>query len=986
MPHPFTENASLNPMKGEIDMDDSNIHIVKRTDQWKERAVQSYVVPRGVLCVELTPDGNTRIKIGEGNKYYSQLPYIGANIDISKYFTKEEVKKLVEDTSEATVVAYMDKQPYVRVLGPILPSASALPKTGNKDGDIRFVKMAKVTPDGKAYIEYVWFNNRWDPLSSAIDIDVSKFATKEELAAVQKTANELAKRVTLLEQAKHIHLNKSIIDSITAPFTTELAAKLAGIEPNANKYVLPIATRHSLGGIIIGEGLLIDSNGRVSVDTSGIIVPPYDDTEVKRRITNLENVAHTHDNKSILDATTASYTTTEKSKLAGLENYDDTEIRQDISDLQSQAHTHANKSILDQTTAPYTTEEQTKLAGLENYTLPVASSDTLGGVKVGEGLTIDADGVLSASGGGSSGGGNYDAGDAIEFRDSAVDVPITNIRFFATGKRAGDNYFQMSELEFYDTSDNLITFSDVAAYIGETSSTPNYPVASENVAKLFDGNTTTKMCCYWSDAGIRVDMTLTSAIMSDLLKSYRYCTGNDFPSRDPVSWTVLASSDNGATWFTIDTRSNATVPSTRNAYTNSFSVSVIKRTINVKYGDGLSLDQNGALTVIGGGSGDYRAGDGIEIVEQTEPSVVEIDISDGWVNRVVTASGSRNAMDDSKTYMRFRYPCTPGQKFKLRFTPSNANDVVYFNVFGFSSDQESSGGQRMYPPNGDFSTDQTAEITVLDGYPSVDFTIRLNNPGWGQGSNITAASFSEMVMIVQEDVPVGEKYINVTPATTTDIGGVKVGDGLSITSDGTLSANAGVEYVAGDGISIDQGSTESSDITELQWEQGSINPVNGEPDDFTTTVIRSPMIEVGLTNMLNVSAQDTSDNDMRWEAAFYDSNSEFISMITTWQTLSDEVIRPDNTKYVVILLRKETETEIDENALKACEISWPIEIGKYVVTNTGVTHVGLTDNGSVIYVENGSTNTLLTFGQDLDVTNGVVSIPDYHRLVLNVEE
>ena len=109
-------------------------------------------------------------------------------------------------------------------------------------------------------------------------------------------------------------------------------------------------------------------------------------------------------------------------------------------------------------------------------------------------------------------------------------------------------------------------------------------------------------------------------------------------------------------------------------------------------------------------------------------------------------------------------------------------------------------------------------------------------------------------------------------------------------------------------------------------------------------------------------------------------------MITTWQTLSDEVVRPDNAKYVVILLRKETETEIDENALKACEISWPIEIGKYVVTNTGVTHVGLTDDGSVIYVENGSTNTLLTFGQDLAVTNGVVSIPDYHRLVLNVEE
>ncbi len=839
MPHPFTENASLNPMKGEIYMDDSNIHIVKRTDQWKERAVQSYVVPRGVLCVELTPDGNTRIKIGEGNKYYSQLPYIGANIDISKYFTKEEVKKLVEDTSEATVVAYMDKQPYVRVLGPILPSASALPKTGNKDGDIRFVKMAKVTPDGKAYIEYLWFNNHWDPLSSAIDIDVSKFATKEELAAVQKTANELAKRVTLLEQAKHIHLNKSIIDSITAPFTTELAAKLAGIEPNANKYVLPIATRHSLGGIIIGEGLLIDSNGRVSVDTSGIIVPPYDDTEVKRRITNLENVAHTHINKSILDATTASYTTAEKTKLAGLENYDDTEIRQDISDLQSQAHTHANKSILDQTTAPYTTEEQTKLAELENYTLPIASANTLGGIKVGSGLSITSDGTLTANE-----GTDYIAGDGISIDNTQV---------------AGEK--QITNTGVLDINKNQ------------------------------DG---------------------------DLVVS--------------------------------------------------------------------SIEGDKVIVIPSGESGDYRAGDGIEIVEQTEPSVVEIDISDGWVNKVVTAGGSRNIMDDSKTYMRFRYPCTPGQKFKLRFTPTNTADVVYFNVFGFSSDSAGSGGQKMYPLDGDFSTDQTAEITVLDGYPSVDFTIRLNNPGWGQGSNITAASFSEMVMIVQEDVPVGAKYINVTPATTETIGGVIVGSGLTVTSEGVLNATAGTEYTAGNGISIDQGSTESSDITELQWEQGSINPVNGEPDDFTMTVIRSPMIEVGLTNMLNVSAQDTSDNDMRWKAAFYDSNSEFISMVTTWQTLSDEVVRPDNAKYVVILLRKETETEIDENTLKACEISWPIEIGKYVVTNTGVTHVGLTDDGSVIYVENGSTNTLLTFGQDLDVTNGVVSIPDYHRLVLNVEE
>lgn len=47
-------------------------------------------------------------------------------------------------------------------------------------------------------------------------------------------------------------------------------------------------------------------------------------------------------------------------------------------------------------TNDYTTAEKNKLAGLNNYTLPKASDDTLGGVKVGEGLSIDNDGVLSA--------------------------------------------------------------------------------------------------------------------------------------------------------------------------------------------------------------------------------------------------------------------------------------------------------------------------------------------------------------------------------------------------------------------------------------------------------------------------------------------------------------------------------------------------------------------------------------------------------------
>lgn len=42
----------------------------------------------------------------------------------------------------------------------------------------------------------------------------------------------------------------------------------------------------------------------------------------------------------------------------------------------------------------YTNEEKAKLADLENYTLPAATANSLGGIKVGDGLAVDANGVV----------------------------------------------------------------------------------------------------------------------------------------------------------------------------------------------------------------------------------------------------------------------------------------------------------------------------------------------------------------------------------------------------------------------------------------------------------------------------------------------------------------------------------------------------------------------------------------------------------------
>ena len=50
----------------------------------------------------------------------------------------------------------------------------------------------------------------------------------------------------------------------------------------------------------------------------------------------------------------------------------------------------------------FTDIQKEKLESLENYVLPQASADVAGGVKIGAGLSITADGILSATGGGTA--------------------------------------------------------------------------------------------------------------------------------------------------------------------------------------------------------------------------------------------------------------------------------------------------------------------------------------------------------------------------------------------------------------------------------------------------------------------------------------------------------------------------------------------------------------------------------------------------------
>ena len=113
------------------------------------------------------------------------------------------------------------------------------------------------------------------------------------------------------------------------------------------------------------------------------------DTKIPSKTSELIN-----DSNYVADSdykhTDNNYTTTDKNSVAtignkvdkvegkGLSTNDLTdELKADYDDAVLQAHTHNNKDILDNTTASYTTEERTKLSGIENN----AQKNTVIGVK-----------------------------------------------------------------------------------------------------------------------------------------------------------------------------------------------------------------------------------------------------------------------------------------------------------------------------------------------------------------------------------------------------------------------------------------------------------------------------------------------------------------------------------------------------------------------------------------------------------------------------
>lgn len=167
----------------------------------------------------------------------------------------------------------------------------ALPKDNNVVGDVYNITNA-FNLGGKHYdagTNVVWTEEGWDALSGSFDttaIEGSIQEVADNLAqeildrtqadtTINNNVSSLTNRVKVNEDKLTI-LQTQKVDKVegkglsTNDYTTPEKNKLAAIEAEANKYVLPAATASALGGVKIGSNITLANGGTISITKANV--------------------------------------------------------------------------------------------------------------------------------------------------------------------------------------------------------------------------------------------------------------------------------------------------------------------------------------------------------------------------------------------------------------------------------------------------------------------------------------------------------------------------------------------------------------------------------------------------------------------------------------------------------------------------------------------------------------------------------------------
>ena len=217
-------------------------------------------------------------------------------------------------------------------------------------------------------------------------------------------------------------------------------------------------------------------------------------TTVSDLETQIENKVDKEEGKGL---SSNDYTDAEKEKLASLENYDDTEIKSSLNNKADKSEIPTKVSQLENdenfVDATYVNN------AIDNLELPVASETVLGGIKVGDNLTIEPDGTLNATG---SGGGSYVLPPATETTLGGVKVGTgLHVEDDGTLSVTGGGSYELpvataDTLGGIKVGDNLEIESDgtLNAKAGGTKTYTEQPIPPYNVGDLWTNGEELYVC------------------------------------------------------------------------------------------------------------------------------------------------------------------------------------------------------------------------------------------------------------------------------------------------------------------------------------------------------------------------------------------------------------------------------------------------------------------------------------------------------------
>lgn len=527
--------------------------------------------------------------------------------------------------------------------------------------------------------------------------------------------NQLASQGVTYTAGDHINISSSNVISATYDVATSSdpglmstsdKTKLDGIESGANNYELPTASASNLGGVKVGSGLSINVEGALSADTipeattttSGLMSATdktkLDSVETGANAYSLPTAASNVKGGIMvgsgltIDATTAVLSTNISDATTSTSGLMSSVDKTKLNGIETNANNYslptasANDLGGIKVGSGLSIDSNTGELSADQYQLPIASSSTLGGVIVGAGLSVASDGTISTTGGGggsSTLSGLEDVDISSPQADQILKYDSTNSKWInASGGGGG--------------SSSLAGLSDV------TISTP-----ASNQALLYDTGSAS-----WHNAGIDYSNITNTPTLAAVATSGAYAD----LSGTPTLATVATSGDYA------DLTNKPTIPAAQvNSDWDAVSgVAQIlnKPTLATVATTGAYSDLSGTPT-IPDGLADLT--DDVNISSPTDGQILKYDgTSSKWVNGT-GGGGGASALDDL-TDVDITTP-TDGQT--LVYDGTNSKWVNGAGGGGGSAKQ-TAVTQAQYDALVQAGTvDPTMEYFIMDGIPAQVF-------------------------------------------------------------------------------------------------------------------------------------------------------------------------------------------------------------------------------------------------------------------------